>query len=198
MYVIGLTGGIGSGKTAASSYFEALGITVVDADIVARRVVEPGTTALANIAKHFGDKVLQADGQLDRAKLRQRIFNHPEEKRWLEALLHPIIRQQIQSQLEAAHGDYAILSAPLLLEGELWRRCDRILVTDVPEELQLQRTTSRDNNAPEKIQRIMQSQLPRQQRLEKADDVIDNSGDLKHLRQQVEDLHQQYLELARG
>lgn len=197
MFIVGLTGGIGSGKSAATDYFQELGIDIVDADLVARTVVQPSTPALEQITQHFGSKILQENGELDRAALRQRIFSSPDEKQWLEDLLHPLIRETIEQELLAATSPYAILSAPLLIEGGLYKRCNRTLVIDAPETLQIERTRARDNNTDEQIQSIIQSQASREQRLQTADDVIDNSGALSDLKQQVSTLHKQYVEYAR-
>ncbi|MGM0429964.1 MAG: dephospho-CoA kinase [Pseudomonadota bacterium] len=192
-YVVGVTGGIGSGKSAATAEFEKLGITVVDADIVARQVVMPGTPCLQEIAKHFGDKLLTADGELNRKALRQRVFSNPQEKEWLNRLLHPAIRQEIINQLEQADSPYVILSAPLLLENGLEKYCQRVLVVDVPESLQLERTIQRDNSPKEEVEAIMKAQLSRDERLKKANDVLNNDGNLEQLKQQVLQLHQRYL-----
>jgi len=197
MFIVGLTGGISSGKSAVSDLFAQHGITIVDADLVAREVVEPGTKALAAIIEHFGENILQTDNSLDRATLRQRIFDHPEEKQWLEELLHPLIREQMAADLTAADSPYAILSAPLLIEGGLYQRCDRVLVVDVSEQLQISRTIARDNNDEQQVKSIIASQISREQRLQKAHDIIDNSGSLEDLQQQVETLHQQYLDYAK-
>lgn len=196
MLVVGLTGGIGSGKSAVSRRFEQLGIQVVDADQVARQVVEPGTPALAAIREHFGDDILQGDGQLDRAALRRIVFSDTAAKQWLEATLHPRIGEEIQRQLAAAPGPYVILASPLLVESGQTRLCHRILVVDVPEAIQIERTMHRDDNDAAQVERIMASQASRDQRLEAADDVIDNSGAEAALDPQVERLHQRYLALA--
>ncbi len=196
MYTIGLTGGIGSGKSAVAACFEKLGITVVNADIASRRVVEPGMPALAEIAQHFGPDILLPDGQLDRAALRQRIFSDSEAKRWLEGLLHPLIGEWIRDQLASAPGPYVILESPLLLETSQHQRADRVLVVDVPESLQVERAMARDGNSEEQIRAIMASQMPRAERLARADDVIDNSGRLEGLAGQVEKLDRLYRELA--
>jgi dephospho-CoA kinase len=195
-YVIGLTGGIGSGKTAVSDYFAQLGVTVVDADVAARVVVEKGRPALAQIAEHFGSHILQADGTLDRAQLRTEVFKDPGARRWLESLLHPLIRQEIQDGLDNATSPYALLVSPLLVESGQNKLTQRVLVVDVPEELQLQRTINRDNNSPDQVKAIMAAQASRQQRLDNADDVIVNDGTLEQLHQQVEALHLKYLGLS--
>ena len=196
MFVVGLSGGIGSGKTAVSDRLKALGIDIVDADVVARQVVEPQTQALLQIQRHFGDDILQPDGQLDRAKLRALIFSHPEEKAWLEKLLHPLIGAEVFRQLENAHSPYALFVSPLLIEAGQTAFCDRVLIVDAPEASQLDRTTVRDNNSVEQIKNIMNTQLSRQQRLEYATDVIDNSGSLQQLDQAVTALHHKFLALA--
>lgn len=197
-YVIGVTGGIGSGKTAVSDYFAQLGITVVDADVAARVVVERGRPALAQVAEHFGAHILQADGSLDRAQLRAAIFKDPAERQWLEGLLHPLIRQEIKDGLNNATSPYALLVSPLLVESGQHKLTQRVLVVDVPEELQLQRTVNRDSNTPEQVKAIMAAQASRQQRLDSADDVIVNDGTLAQLHQQVDALHLKYLVLSKA
>lgn len=196
MFVVGVTGGIGSGKTAATDHFQTLGIDVVDADLASRVVVEPGTDALQRIAEHFGANILQADGALDRAALRRIIFQDPAAKQWLEQLLHPLIGAEIQHQLRNAASPYVILVSPLLVEAGQNRFCNRILVIDVPEDIQLQRTVTRDNNDPDQVRRIIASQASRAQRLERADDIIENNGGLEQLHAAVEKMHQSYLLLA--
>lgn len=196
MFVVGVTGGIGSGKTAATERFAALGITIVDADVASRIVVEPGTVALQKIAAHFGADTLQSDGSLNRAVLRKIIFADAEEKVWLEKLLHPLIAAEIQHQLQTATSPYVIFVSPLMTESNQHELCDRILVIDAPEELQLQRTIQRDNNDASQVQRIIASQASRQHRLQHADDVIENTGSLENLSQQVGILHTRYLQLA--
>lgn len=195
-YVIGLTGGIGSGKTAVSDLFAALGIAIVDADLAARAVVEPGTPALAAIAAHFGADILQADGSLDRAQLRQRVFADPAERQWLERLTHPLIREDIARGLSSATSPYVLLVSPLLVESGQSKLTQRVLVVDVPEDLQLQRTMVRDNNPETQVKAIMQAQASRQQRLLYADDVIVNDSTLADLKTNVARLHQHYLQLA--
>ena len=194
--IIGLTGGIGSGKTAASDEFQALGIAVVDADVVAREVVEPGQPALRKIADHFGKHILLSDGALDRAALREIIFSSEEDKRWLEALLHPIIRTEIKRQLCEAKSPYSILVSPLLFETDQAELATRTLLIDVPVSLQIERASKRDRNTTKQIQKIIDSQLPRENKLKLADDVICNDHDLEHLTNQVRLQHQTYLELS--
>ncbi len=197
MLTIGLTGGIGSGKTAVSDYFQQLGITVVDTDVVAREVVEPSEPALKKIVEHFDSNILLYDGSLDRGKLREIVFSNPKEKQWLEELLHPIILKNSQQQLQSADSDYVILVSPLLIESRQAQDINRILVIDTPEALQLDRTCKRDKKSTKQIQAIMDSQLSRQERLKHADDVLLNDGDLNKLHRQIEQLHEQYLKLAK-
>ncbi|MAR00564.1 MAG: dephospho-CoA kinase [Oceanospirillaceae bacterium] len=196
MFVLGLTGGIGSGKTAASNFFASLGILVVDADIVAREIVEPGKPAWQAIKDRFGDDALQQDGTLNRAWLRQKVFAEPDERKWLESQTHPRIRDEIISQLAAATSPYAVLASPLLFESRQNELADRTLVIDVPEETQVERASHRDSNQAEQIRRIIAAQMPRQERLDRADDSVDNSGSLEDLHQHLRPLHQMYLQLA--
>ncbi len=197
-YVVGLTGGIGSGKTAASDFLASLGIDIVDADVVAREVVEPGSPCLAAIAEHFGERVIDAQGQLNRRALRNIVFNDDRAKEWLNQLLHPAIRARLLAQLQQANSPYVVLVAPLLLENQLQRYCDRVLVIDVPEALQLERTMQRDNSEQQQVEAIMASQLTREQRLQRADDIVHNDADLTHLQQQLTALDKRYRQLAKG
>jgi dephospho-CoA kinase len=196
MFVLGLTGGIGSGKSVVAACFKKYGIKVVDADIAARKVVEPGMPALQTIAEHFGEQVLQADGTLDRAVLRSIVFNNEQQRQWLEQLLHPAIGEWIATELTSATSAYAILESPLLLETEQRKSTHRTLVVDVSKELQIERATARDDNSREQIEAIIAAQLPREERLARADDIIDNSGSLANLESAVKTLHQQYLKIA--
>jgi dephospho-CoA kinase len=191
--VVGITGGIGSGKSAVTRCFEQRGITVVDADVVARLVVEPGTPALAAIAAHFGKEILLTDGSLDRAALRSRVFSNESERRWLEQLTHPLIGQEILNQISTSCSAYTILSSPLLLDTSQKALVDCVVVVDAPEALQLQRTVQRDSNNEEQVRRIMAAQMSRADRLERADIVIDNSRSLEELEGQVEELHKEFL-----
>jgi dephospho-CoA kinase len=192
-FILGLTGGIGSGKTTVTNLFVALGIDVVDADIVAREVVAIGSLGLNAIAEHFGQSILLANGELDRAALRQQIFDNPEQRRWLNNLLHPLIRQKMFADLEKTTSAYAILIAPLLFENELDKQMSKNLVVDIAPELQLQRTSKRDNQDTAQIAKIVASQMSREQRLSKTDYIIENNSDLAHLRQAVDKLHQAIL-----
>ncbi|MEE9101500.1 MULTISPECIES: dephospho-CoA kinase [Pseudomonas] len=197
-WILGLTGGIGSGKSAAAEHFATLGVHMVDADHAARWVVEPGRPALGKIVDRFGDAVLLPDGQLNRAALRERIFTSEEERRWLEQLLHPLIGQEIAANLARAESPYAILVSPLLVESGQHRMTQRVLVVDTPEHLQLERTMRRDKVSEEQVRAILKAQAVREDRLKHADDVLLNDGDLAHLHQQVERLHQFYLGLRGG
>ena len=191
--IIGLTGGIGSGKTAVSDIFEELGIRVVDADLASRVVVEKGRPSLEEIAKHFGQGILTEEGELDRAKLREIIFNSDEEKNWLESLLHPAIARQIQDELKASSSPYTILVSPLLLETNQKDFCDKVLVVDVPVETQIERTLKRDDVSLEQVQSIIKAQISRDKRLELADEVIVNDKSLEDLQLAVSKLHQQFI-----
>lgn len=197
-WILGLTGGIGSGKSAAAQHFIDLGVHLVDADHAARWVVEPGRPALAQIAEHFGPSVLQADGQLDRTALRGLIFQNPEQRRWLETLLHPLIGQEIASYLARAESPYAILVSPLLVESGQYKMCQRVLVIDAPEHLQIQRTMLRDSSSEEQVKAILNVQAHRELRLSHADDVLVNDRDPAWLKSEVERLHHFYLTLRGG
>lgn len=197
MYVVAITGGIGSGKTTIANQFAALGIEVVDADVIAREVVEPGTPALAAIVSHFGSDILNAQGELDRRALRDRIFNHQEEKLWLNALLHPLIRQEMLRQCAAASSPYCLLVVPLLVENRLTGLADRVLVIDVDEETQIERTCRRDGVSRAQAQAILASQANRAERLAAADDVLDNqSGTSETIQARILALHETYLAFA--
>lgn len=196
MYIIGLTGGIGSGKTTVGNCFSQLGINVINADIAARKVVEKGSPALIQIVEFFGQQSLLENGTLNRAFLREEIFNDTNKRQWVEALLHPLIQIWIKQALKNSSSAYTILESPLLLETDQHRLADRILVVDVPKELQIQRSGQRDSNNKQQIQAIMDTQLSREERLKQADDIIDNSEPLEGLPSKVEALHQTYLKLA--
>ncbi|MHA3887075.1 dephospho-CoA kinase [Stutzerimonas degradans] len=196
-WILGLTGGIGSGKTAAANHFASLGIHVVDADQAARWVVEPGRPALQQIVEHFGSGVLH-EGALNRAALRERIFLDPSERVWLEQLLHPLIRAEVAAHLAKAESPYAILVSPLLVESGQYRQVDRVLVVDVPEALQVERTVGRDRASEEQVRAILKVQASREERLRHADDVLLNDRDLAWLQAEVERLHRFYLTLRGG
>lgn len=199
-YIVGLTGGIGSGKSTIAALFAELGVPIIDADIVARQVVAKGSPLLAEIAAHFGDKILTTAGELDRPALRQRVFANPAEKQWLNQLLHPAIRNTMFTQLKQSTAPYVLWVVPLLIENSLQPYCDRVLVVDVQPEVQLARAAKRDNSQIAQIQQIMAAQIDRSTRLSYADDVIENNQPLSqnqaHLAAQVQQLHQHYLTLA--
>ena len=191
--IIGLTGGIGSGKTAVSDAFQDLGITIVDADLASRIVVQKGKPSLKKIAEHFGNDILNENSELDRAKLREIIFNSDEEKNWLESLLHPAIANQIQDELKASSSPYTILVSPLLLETNQKEFCDKVLVVDVPVELQVERTLKRDQVSEGQVKSIIKAQISRKNRLEFADEVIINDGSLEELHSTVMKFHQKFI-----
>lgn len=197
-WILGLTGGIGSGKSAAAQCFVDLGVHLVDADNAARWVVEPGRPALTQIAEHFGPSVLQADGTLNRSALRELIFKDPQQRVWLEGLLHPLIREEIRQYLARAESAYAILVSPLLLETSQHQMVQRVLVIDVPESVQIERTVLRDKTNEEQVRAILKVQASREERLSRADDVIVNDRDPAWLKSEVERLHHFYLTLRGG
>ncbi len=196
MLIVTLTGGIGSGKTTVSRQFERLGVPVVDTDVLARELVEPGQAALDEICQHFGQQILNQDGSLNRAELRNLIFNAPEERKKLEEILHPKIRKLTLERLHALTAPYAIVVIPLLLESGMPNPGDRTLVVDLPADAQNGRVQARDGVSQQQVEKIIQAQVGRQQRLDIADDVIDNSSTADKIEEQVTQLHQYYLMLA--
>ena len=195
-FVLGLTGGIGSGKSAASQWFEAQGIAVVDADIVAREVVDIGQPTLQQIQQAFGDWVLLEDGSLNRRALREHIFQSPEARKTLENITHPAIRTSIIQQLHAAQSPYAILVSPLLFETNQHELTQHTLLIDAAIELQIQRASQRDGQNVEQIQKIIAAQMPREQKRAMADDIVLNDGELEHLYAHLTPLHEKYLQMA--
>ena len=193
--IIGLTGGIGSGKSTVAEAFRQLGIETVDADQASRAVVEPGMPALLAIAEQFGSQIIQADGSLDRAALRQIIFTDPDQKLWLESLLHPLIRDWIIRRLEAATSPYVILESPLLFETDQHQLVDKTVLVDLPVELQIERACARDGNQADQIQRIIDAQMPREEKLSRADIVLDNGQPLDSLATRVSAVHQTLISL---
>jgi dephospho-CoA kinase len=193
MQVIGLTGGIASGKSAAADYFATLGVPVIDADLIARELVEPGQPALEKICQRFGQAILLENGELNRAAMRESIFNDAQARHDLEAILHPLIRGVITERLSALDACYCIVVIPLLAESGNWEMLDRKLVIDCPEPLQLQRLQQRDQLDLEEAKRILNAQASREQRKAIADDIVDNSHDLAHLQNAIEKLHEKYL-----
>ncbi|MBV7437819.1 dephospho-CoA kinase [Aeromonas encheleia] len=197
MYVVAITGGIGSGKTTVANQFATLGIEVIDADLIAREVVEPGTPALTAIANHFGPGILDEQGRLDRRVLRERIFSEPAAKHWLNALLHPLIRSEMLRQCAAASSPYCLLVVPLLVENRLMALADRVLVIDVDEATQIERTCRRDGVSRAQAEAILAAQASRAERLAVADDVLDNqSGTSETILARILALHETYLAFA--
>ena len=196
MLIIGLTGGIGSGKSVASDKFKSLGITVVDADVASRTVVEPGKPALKEIEDHFGSGIITAEGKLDRNNLREIIATDPEERKWLESVTHPKIGEQITKEISESTSVYTLFVAPLLLETNSQEMCSRVVVVDVPKDVQIRRTAKRDKVSPNQVEQMVAAQMEREKRLEKADDVLLNSGTIEDLEKQVEELHKKYIKMA--
>ena len=196
MLIIGLTGGIGSGKSVASDKFKSLGITVVDADVASRTVVEPGKPALKEIQDHFGSGIITAEGKLDRNKLREIIATDPKERKWLESVLHPKIGEQITKEISESTSVYTLFVAPLLLETNSQEMCSRVVVVDVPKDVQIQRTAKRDKVSSNQVEQMVAAQMKREKRLEKADDVLLNNGTIEDLEKQVEELHKKYIQMA--
>ncbi|GAB0109942.1 dephospho-CoA kinase [Pseudoalteromonas distincta] len=195
-WVLGLTGGIGSGKTAISNIFEELGITIVDADIIAREVVQPNSIGLNAIITHFGNDILHPDGTLNRLKLRTKIFTNDDEKKWLNTLLHPLIREKILCDLSNATSPYVVLVAPLLFENNLDKYCNHTLLIDVPTAVQIERTVKRDNTTIEQVKSIIASQMPREDKRQKSDDILNNDQKLTQVRAELVELHKNYLQYA--
>jgi len=189
---IGLTGGIGSGKSTACEIFSELGVPIIDADIVARKVVQAGMPALQLIKEEFGEDIITKDGLLDRKKVRDQIFTNEIDRKKLENILHPVIYERIVHETENIDSSYCIISIPLLLETEALEIIDRVLIIDVSEKLQLSRASVRDNASLNDIERIIRTQISRDNRLAAADDIINNEGDIENLRRQIHDLHEFY------
>lgn len=197
MLIIGLTGGIGSGKTTVSDCFSQLGVPVIDTDLIARELVQPGQPALADITALFGNKVLDQDGSLNRSRLGDITFNNPEARHQLEGILHPRIRDQVKQRLKQLQSPYAIVVIPLLIETGDRSYIDRILVVDCDLQIQIKRVKERDHRSEQQIENILLAQVSREQRLAAADDVIENNANQATLFQKVRDLHHKYLALAR-
>jgi len=196
MLIIGLTGGIGSGKSTVADMFADLGVPIIDMDHIARQIVEPGQPALVQIAHTFGNNLIDADGQLNRQQLSNIIFDSTEKRHQLEAILHPLIREETERQLAKLEASYCIVVIPLLLESDQRSLIDRILVVDAPETLQITRTMQRDGVSTKQAEKILATQVNRQSRLSAADDIINNSGELEALRPQVNKLDQAYRALT--
>jgi dephospho-CoA kinase len=197
MLRIGLTGGIASGKTTVAAMFAELGAGIVDTDLVARRVVAPGSSGLAAVVHAFGRCVTTESGELDRKALREIVFRDEAQRRRLEAILHPLIRDETLAQVGRLEAPYAVIAVPLLVETDFASLVDRVLVVDCPTELQLERLMRRDRIQRAEAEAMLRAQAERSQRLAAADDVINNSGDLATVREQVNELHRRYLRLAR-
>jgi dephospho-CoA kinase len=196
MLRVGITGGIGSGKTALTDWLSTQGIVIVDADLAARVVVEPGQPALAEITEAFGAEFLLPDGQLDRAALRRRVFSDENQRKALEAITHPRIRDELVRQMSEADSPYVVLSSPLLLESSQSDMVDVSVVVDVPETLQIERTMARDQNNRQLVEQIMAAQLDRETRIARSDIVIDNSTSLDALYERAAVLHETLLARA--
>ena len=194
--IVALTGGLAAGKTAVAERFEELGVPVIDADLVTRRLVEPGTTALAEIVEVFGDGVLDERGRLDRARMRDRIFAHAADRRRLEAILHPRVRDEMHAFATSSDAPYVVFVIPLLVETNQADRMDRVIVVDAPRALQRARARSRDGSRQETIDAMIDSQATRADRLAVVDTVIENAGDLAALRGRVDAVHEECLALA--
>jgi dephospho-CoA kinase len=196
-FVVGLTGGIGSGKSAAAEEFARLGATVVDTDAIAHELTAPGGAAIEGIRLLFGDAFIDPSGAMDRRQLRELVFGDPAARKRLEGLLHPMIREESTRRIAAATGPYVVHVVPLLVESSDYRRrVDRVLVVDCPEQAQFSRVSARSGLSEEEVRRIIAAQVPRAQRLAAADDVIDNSGSLEDLCRQVQELHRRYLAMS--
>ncbi len=193
---IGLTGGIASGKSTVANLFAELGATIIDTDVIAREIVEPGQPALQDIAAAFGEEALQPDGRLDRSALRSRVFANAGDLQRLEAITHPRIRAETLRQADAAGGLYQLIVVPLLVQSPLRESVDRILVVDCPEETQIERLMARDAESEAQARRILAAQASRSERLAIADDVVSNDGSLENTRRQVAALHEIYRSLA--
>jgi dephospho-CoA kinase len=197
-FVVGLTGGIGSGKSAAAEEFARLGATIVDTDAIAHELTAPGGAAIEGVRRLFGDTCIDARGAMDRGRVRALVFDDAAARKRLEALLHPLIREESNRRIAAATGPYVVHVVPLLIESRDYReRIDRVLVVDCPEQTQLARVSARSGLSEEEVRRVMSAQIPRAERLAAADDVIDNSGSLDDLRRQVQALHRRYLAMSR-
>ncbi|WP_429235775.1 dephospho-CoA kinase [Aeromonas salmonicida] len=197
MYIVAITGGIGSGKTTIANQFAELGIDIVDADVIAREVVEPGTPALAAIAAQFGPEMLDPQEQLDRRRLRERVFSDPDAKAWLNGLLHPLIRQEMLRQCANARSPYCLLVVPLLIENRLTQLANRVLVIDVDEATQVERTCRRDGVSRAQAKAILAAQASRAERLAAADDVLDNQNDAAEtIKRRILALHETYMAFA--
>lgn len=198
-FTLGLTGGIGSGKTTVANLFAELGASLVDTDLIAHQLTSPGGIAIPEISRQFGQEFILPDGAMDRGKMREHVFSRPEEKARLEAILHPLIRNETQKAADSAAGAYIIFVVPLLVESGSWKnRVSRVLVVDCAEQTQIQRVMARSGLTAQQVQAIMSTQVSREKRLQAADDVITNEGDIAQIAGQVRHLHAKYVKLAKS
>ncbi|MES2106740.1 MAG: dephospho-CoA kinase [Pseudomonadota bacterium] len=196
-FTLGLTGGIGSGKTTVADMFAGLGASLVDTDLIAHQLSSPGGMAIPEIIRQFGPDFILPNGAMDRGKMRERVFSRPEEKTRLEAILHPLIRSETEKAANAATGSYIIFVVPLLVESGSWKnRVSRVLVVDCSEQTQIQRVMTRSGLTAQQVQAIMDTQVSRERRLQAADDIITNEGDIAQIAEQVRHLHAKYVKLA--
>lgn len=196
MLIVALTGGIGSGKSTVADAFARHGVPIIDTDVIARELVTPGQPALTEIAAYFGDEVMTPDGQLDRARLREKIFAEPAQRQALEQMLHPRIRDEVRHRIETLQSPYCLVVIPLFTETGDYPFVDRVLVVDADEDTRIHRTMARDHLSREQVEQILASQSSRAERLALADDIVDNSSEPDELMEQVDKLHQKYLALA--
>ena len=196
MLIVGLTGGIGSGKSIVSQLFAKLGVPVIDTDLIARELVKADSPALDEITHHFGPAILFDNGELNRKKLAEITFNNPDQRKQLEAILHPRIKHEMVQQVQQLDSQYAIVVIPLLIEAKQQDLVDRILVVDCPTETQIQRVTQRDHRSAKQIHAILDAQASREQRLQIADDVIENTGSIEELKNKICKLHQKFLDIS--
>lgn len=197
-YIVALSGGIASGKSTVANYFAKLGVPIVDADVIARQVVQKGTPALQAIIQYFGADITLLNGELDRTKLRQIVFNDESKRLWLNQLLHPIIQAETEKQIHNSNAPYVLWVVPLLIENKLYKLANHVLIIDTPPEIQLARLTARDNITEALAQQMINAQISNQQRLIYADDIIDNTASAETLALQVKLLHNRYLQLAKS
>lgn len=196
MLVIGLTGGIGSGKTTVSDIFKDAGVPIIDADVISRHLTEPGQPTHEAIKFHFGDTIINQQGEVDRKKLRDIVFTNPTERAWLENLIHPLVKKEIETAISHLHTPYCIVSIPLLVETGPYEMLDRVLVVDIDPDKAIERVASRDSTEKDKVKQIINAQASRENRLKAADDIIENNQDLDHLTNQVVALEKKYQDLA--
>jgi dephospho-CoA kinase len=196
MLVVGLTGGIGSGKSTVANMFAALSVPVIDADVISREITQPGKPAFNSIIRHFGERLILADGKLNRSQLRDIIFEDTKQRLWLEHLTHPLIRDEMGRQIKSFTAPYCIAVIPLLLEVEFYTFINRILVVDAPEQKQIERVLSRDNSRKEQVKAILNAQANRHDRLARAHDIINNDGNIADLEIQVKNLNEKYTKLG--